>query len=278
MDLNEFEKRFGTEQQCRKYIADLIWPSGYRCPRCQSHKAWITKEYKYKCQNCGYKASVTAGTIFQDSHIALPIWFKALLIISIYPEMNSQKLMKELKIGSNRTALSMMHKLRSIMIYPVLDKLQGSVELFTTDIKIHNKSFFIAIADELVDKKIGRIRIEIIRRGFKEDLVEFIKKCIVPGSILIHKEVGLYNHPQINNKYIYGHKPHNYSFVKSKQIAFKLQNWLNTCSGIEPTISLNEFCMRVNSLKTNITFEDLIYNAVNLKTSLNSKNIYGIKI
>ena len=143
MELNEFEKRFGTEQQCREYIANLRWPNGYRCPRCQNHKVWITKEYKYKCQNCGYKASVTTGTIFQNSHISLPLWFKAILIVSVQPEINARKLMNDLKIGSNRTALSMKNKLKSIMIYPVLDKLQGSVELFTTNIKIHNKNFIL---------------------------------------------------------------------------------------------------------------------------------------
>ena len=39
-DLAEFERRFATEQACRQYLAQLRWPEGFRCPRCQHQTAW----------------------------------------------------------------------------------------------------------------------------------------------------------------------------------------------------------------------------------------------
>src|SRR5580692_4807201 len=37
--LLELERRFSTEQACRKYLFDLRWPDGFRCPRCEAGKS-----------------------------------------------------------------------------------------------------------------------------------------------------------------------------------------------------------------------------------------------
>jgi len=64
--LLEFEQRFASEEACREYLFNLRWSHGFRCPRCQHDKAWLTKRNLYHCVQCGYETSVTAGTIFQD--------------------------------------------------------------------------------------------------------------------------------------------------------------------------------------------------------------------
>ena len=38
--LLELERRFCTEQACRKYLFDPRWPDGFRCPRCEAGKSW----------------------------------------------------------------------------------------------------------------------------------------------------------------------------------------------------------------------------------------------
>lgn len=40
MDLQEFEKNYGTEKQCLDYLYNLRWKSGYQCPRCQHNEKW----------------------------------------------------------------------------------------------------------------------------------------------------------------------------------------------------------------------------------------------
>ena len=64
-----------SDYECREYLASIRWKNGFTCPRCGCAEAWETKEVKYKCKKCGYKMSVTAGTIFQDSHTPLEKWF-----------------------------------------------------------------------------------------------------------------------------------------------------------------------------------------------------------
>ena len=65
-NLLELEQRFSTEADCREYLAQLRWPEGFRCPRCDGRKAWLTKRHLYHCTHCGQQTSVLAGTVFQD--------------------------------------------------------------------------------------------------------------------------------------------------------------------------------------------------------------------
>jgi len=41
--LSDLERRFATEEACRKYLADLRWPSGFICPRCGGTEAWFNR-------------------------------------------------------------------------------------------------------------------------------------------------------------------------------------------------------------------------------------------
>jgi len=76
-DLMDLEANFATEDSCRAYLARLRWPTGFRCPPCESEKAWPVRGL-WECAACGCQTSVTAGTIFQDTRIPLPVWFRAM--------------------------------------------------------------------------------------------------------------------------------------------------------------------------------------------------------
>ena len=77
-DLIEFEARFATEEACRQYLFPLRWPDGFRGPRCGGEKYWPLRGVLLKCAACGHQASVTAGTIFQDTRSPLRLWFRAM--------------------------------------------------------------------------------------------------------------------------------------------------------------------------------------------------------
>jgi len=77
-NLPELEQRFGTQAACLRYLARLRWPAGFRCPRCQHPKAWAMKAGLWRCASCDYKASVTAGTIFEGTRKPLVLWFRAI--------------------------------------------------------------------------------------------------------------------------------------------------------------------------------------------------------
>jgi len=64
--------RFHDEDRCRRYLEGLRWPGGLECPRCGGKViSHITTRHQLDCDSCRYRFSVTAGTIFHDSHLPL---------------------------------------------------------------------------------------------------------------------------------------------------------------------------------------------------------------
>src|SRR5437660_12221646 len=63
----ELEANFATEEACRAYLARLRWPTGFRCSRCESEKAWPVRGL-WECAACGYQTSVTADDLPGHTH------------------------------------------------------------------------------------------------------------------------------------------------------------------------------------------------------------------
>jgi hypothetical protein len=114
-ELSDFQKKFGTEEQCRNYLFALRWSEGFRCPNCEHDKYWELNEIKYKCRKCRTQISLYVG-IFQRTHKPLTLWFLALWYISLggtdKNEMQSLLNPKHIKnIGSRHTVIDWCGKL-----------------------------------------------------------------------------------------------------------------------------------------------------------------------
>ena len=78
MNLVDINTMFPTDEKCREMLTRLRWPEGVRCPRCSMDATELeTEKTLYYCKQCDYQFSVTAGTIFNDSHLPLTKWFMA---------------------------------------------------------------------------------------------------------------------------------------------------------------------------------------------------------
>ena len=196
MNLMEFEKEFSTEEQCQEYLFRLRWPDGFVCPYCGGDKAWHTGEMKLKCQSCKRSTSVKAGTIFQDTHKPLTLWFRAIWYVTSQKNgASAMGLQRILGLGSYNTAWTWLHKLRRAMVRPDRDKLQGRVEVDETMIGApetdgkrgrgtSNKALTV-IAVEVVGRKLGRIRMNNVESASASDLHMFIENSIEKGSTII---------------------------------------------------------------------------------------------
>jgi len=190
--LSELEQRFSTEEECAEYLSLLRWPDGWDCPRCGGRECWIIRRGYRRCAECRYEATVTAGTIFQDSHMPMTTWFRAMW------HMTSQKngisalgLQRVLGLGSYKTAWTMLHKLRRAMIRPGRDRLSGIVEVDETywggeesgvvGRLTVDKALVVVAAQEDGDG-IGRIRMTNIPDLSKASIHGFIRQSIEPGS------------------------------------------------------------------------------------------------
>jgi transposase-like protein/DNA-directed RNA polymerase subunit RPC12/RpoP len=193
----EFEQRFKTDTDCWNYLQQIRWPSGVSCPKCSCKEVWFSKRGLYTCKSCGFQISLTAGTIFQDTHKPLKLWFHAMWhITSQKYGANALGLMRVLGIGSYNTAWEWLHKLRRAMVRPGREKLTGNVEVDETYVggdKIGKRGrgadgkALVMVAVEFTDtikNKIGRIRLSQVTNASSECIEEFISQNIECGSTI----------------------------------------------------------------------------------------------
>src|SRR5215469_15580568 len=123
----ELERRFSEESACLQYLFDLRWSKGFCCPRCQHQKAWPISRGLWVCAGCRCQVSVLAGTVFENTHLPLTIWFRAMWQLTSQKNgMSALGLQRVLGLGSYRTAWAMLHKLRRAMVRPGRERLSGS--------------------------------------------------------------------------------------------------------------------------------------------------------
>lgn len=135
MNLPDLIEQFGSEDRCRGYLEDLRWPDGVRCPRCgESSVSKIEKRHQWECNeaSCRYQFSVTAGTVFHDSHLPLWKWFLAIYLIGESKKgISSKQLQRTLNV-SYKTAWYLSHRIRSAMEEDSPVPLSGIVEIDET--------------------------------------------------------------------------------------------------------------------------------------------------
>ncbi len=114
--LAELERRFSSEEACRAYLGQLRWPDGFRCPACGADHGWPTgRGDLIECSRCHHQTSVIAGTIFEGTRKPLPMWFRAMwLVTSEKNGVSALGLQRQLGIGSYETAWAWLHKLRRV--------------------------------------------------------------------------------------------------------------------------------------------------------------------
>ena len=72
LSLPEFQRHYGTEEQCEAALEKARWPDGFRCPRCQGSEHGLVygrRLKRYQCRTCGHQATLTAGTIMQATKL-----------------------------------------------------------------------------------------------------------------------------------------------------------------------------------------------------------------
>lgn len=188
----EFEQNFGTEEACREYLYQLRWPEGFICPRCGHRKVWASKRQHLRCSHCDFQVSITAGTIFQDSHIPLRIWFRAIWhIVSQKQGISALGLQRILGFSRYETTWRLLHKLRVAMVRPGRDQLIGPVQVDEIYIggprpgkrgRGAEGKTLVVIAVEDKDKRPGRIRLHKVKDASGASLIPSVKESVQPKA------------------------------------------------------------------------------------------------
>ncbi len=194
-----FFKKITTEESARV----LVWQSKFEgkdfvCADCKHEKYWefsCEPEIR-KCRGCGKHVRLRVGTMFENSKISMLNWTRA-----IYFSMSSKRgvsaleLQKRLEIGSYRTALGMLKKIRhSLLQRDAKYQLSDSIELDGTSFgrskKFNQQEVIVAIETKTwVDEK-GKEKSKagfakvVIADETRENVEKFVSKNIKSGASL----------------------------------------------------------------------------------------------
>ena len=132
-NLADVMTRFSTDAKCRELLGRLRWPAGVECTRCKGPAVELeTDKQLYYCKDCDYQFTVTAGTVFNDSHLPLTKWFMAtLLLCEAKKGMSACQIQRTLGI-SYKTAWYLCHRIRAAMVEAEKTMLDGKVEMDET--------------------------------------------------------------------------------------------------------------------------------------------------
>jgi len=193
-DAEEFMNMFLSEESCLDYLGMIRWPHGYQCFRCSDINALKLGRGLYRCTSCKYEGSVIVGTLFQDTHKPLRLWFQAIwYVVSQKNGVSARGLQQALGLGSYHTAWEWLHKLRRAMVRPGRDKLSGIVEINETMVSgaksgkrgrgAEGKTL-VLIAAEKTQWGIGRIRMASVTDASGDVLEKTIQEMVDTGSTI----------------------------------------------------------------------------------------------
>jgi transposase-like protein len=222
LTLDQIQSRFSTDETARQYLEQIRWPDGVVCPHCKNanqKRIWEIKANEaskiraglYQCAECKKQFTCTVGTIFEDSHIPLRKWLVAwYLLCSSKKGISSLQIQRMLGLGSYRTALFMMHRIRYALAHPEFTKqLTGVVEVDETYIggKVHGQGRGRGVANKtcvvsLVERG-GKARSMVMNRVTAENLRNAIREHVEVGSTVCTDDFLVYR----GMPKIFTHKP-----------------------------------------------------------------------
>ena len=127
MTLKGLAGKFPTDDACKRFLKAHRWPKGVRCPRCDSDKVKDLapkRPWHWQCRQCspnGYRFSVLAGTIFENTNVPLTLWFQVInLMLTAKKGVSAMQVRRLLapvrgQEGAYRTAWYMCHRIRAAM-------------------------------------------------------------------------------------------------------------------------------------------------------------------
>lgn len=195
-DFEEFLDWFATEDDCRAYLEWVSWPKGFKCPKCGHTEYTRTTAGLCRCKKCTFRCSVKTGTIFEDGHKSLKLWFFVIwLLMAQKTGMSAQNFHDAFGFGSYQTSWAWLQKLRSVMIRPGRELLQGRVEVDGTYVGgrkegkrgrgAAGKTLVLVAVEGEKGKKLGRVRFRVVDGESEETVKRFITDFVQEGSVVV---------------------------------------------------------------------------------------------
>lgn len=206
--LIEAIRYFSDQDVCVDFVANLRWPNGPVCPRCEGTEHSFLKTRRiWKCKSCKRQFSVKLETIFEDSALGLDKWLPAIwLAANSKNGISSHELGRALGV-TQKSAWFMLQRIRLAMQMRSFDLFVGVIEVDETYIggkarnmhkrerarKItgtggHNKAKVVGMIE-----RGGKVRATVVPALDRPTVQGFVRDGVEPGSSVFTDAHGSYS-------------------------------------------------------------------------------------
>lgn len=286
ISIHEFISKLGTEEQCRKRLFDMRWPTGYRCSYCGCDKYCELKSRQlYQCNQCRHQASLTSSTLFSASKLPLNVWFLAIYLMTQEKNgISALELSRQLGVSYN-AAWRMKHKLMQAMkerddetplsgFVQLDDVYWGGVRRGTRGRGATGKRPFVAAVSMNEEGHPINMRFSVVT-GFKtQELTNWAKAHLLPKSLVISDGLACFNGVEKANIFhqaiVTGGGPDCVELPYFQWVNTMISNVKNSMHGTYHAINkkhlpryLGEFCFKFNRrFNLEKMLEQLIYSSI----------------
>jgi ribosomal protein L37AE/L43A len=131
LGLGEFQKLYGTEEQCHDHLVQQRWPNGFVCPKCaQTKHSYAAPKRIFQCSACRTQTSAKSGTLFHASRTPLTKWYLAIhLVASSKNDVAALELARQLDVKWDTAWLIKQKLMEAMRQRNRAYKLKGTIQI-----------------------------------------------------------------------------------------------------------------------------------------------------
>lgn len=116
MKLLEFNRHFGSEEECEKFLKERREEEDIVCAGCGGKRhRWDGYNKRWVCCGCGHETTLRSGTVMHGSKLPLLYWFTAMHLLTFTKKtFSASEMQRQLGHKRYQPIWEMIHKLRSV--------------------------------------------------------------------------------------------------------------------------------------------------------------------
>ena len=117
MDILNFSKDFGTENQCKTHYKKVREREGIVCKKCECAKHyWIQSHWQWQCSQCKFRTTLKSGTIMEHSKMSFTKWYSVMAFMTFSKKgISAREMQRQLGLKWYLSIWRLMHKVRAGM-------------------------------------------------------------------------------------------------------------------------------------------------------------------
>lgn len=217
--LPDFQRLFPDDAACARYLEQIRFRTGFECPTCKAKGEpgrIATRPHVLRCRSCRKETRLMAGTVMQDSHTPMSVWFwGAYLLTSLTPGMSAVQFQRQLGLTRYETAFQILRKLRAGMVRPGRDRIGGALPVEVDETYVGGKTrgegkgvhhgIIVAGAVEVRNRQAkvlnvsphskavprrggryaGRLRLSVVPNRTAKSLCRFVEDSVESGTFVV---------------------------------------------------------------------------------------------